>query len=93
MVEFAADEVVAAGAHGAEQNIGVLARGPGNPQFALLDSDGQVAYYVSPSPGINLRRFLNQEVGINGTLGYLPDQRARHVTAQRVISVDSRLLR
>ena len=71
----------------------VLARGPGNPQFALLDSEGQVAYYVSPSPGINLRRFLNQEVGINGTLGYLPDQRARHVTAQRVISVDSRLLR
>lgn len=71
----------------------VPARGPGNPQFALLDSEGQVAYYVSPSPGINLRRFLNQEVGINGTLGYLPDQRARHVTAQRVISVDSRLLR
>ncbi|HUY90350.1 MAG TPA: SH3 domain-containing protein [Pirellulales bacterium] len=71
----------------------VLSRDPGNPQFALLDSTGQIAYYVSPSPGVNLRRFLNQEVGINGTLGYLPEQHARHVTAQRIVSVDERLLR
>ena len=71
----------------------VLSRNPGDPQFALLNPQGQVAYYVSPSPGVNLRRFLNQEVGINGALGYLPEQRTRHVTAQRVTSVDDRLLR
>ena len=71
----------------------VLSRNPGDPQFALLNPQGQVVYYVSPSPGVNLRRFLNQDVGINGALGYLPEQRARHVTAQRVISVDDRLLR
>lgn len=71
----------------------VLSRDPGNPQFALLDSTGQIAYYVSPSPGVNLRSFLNQEVGINGTLGYLPEQHARHVTAQRIVSVDQRYVR
>lgn len=71
----------------------VLSRDPGNPQFALLDSTGQIAYYVSPSPGVNLRSFLNQEVGINGSLGYLPEQHARHVTAQRIVSVDERYVR
>jgi len=71
----------------------VLSRDPGAPQFALLNPQGQVAYYVSPSPGVNLRRFLNQQVGINGTLGYLSEQHSQHVTAQRIVNVDGRLLR
>lgn len=71
----------------------VLSRDPGSPQFALLNPQGQVAYYVSPSPGVNLRRYLNQQVGINGALGYLPEQHAQHVTAQRIVNVDGRLLR
>lgn len=71
----------------------VLSRDPRSPQFALLDENGQVAYYVSPSPGVNLRRFLNQEVGIHGTLGYLPEQQAQHVTAQRIVSLDARMTR
>jgi hypothetical protein len=71
----------------------VLSRDPGAPQFALLNAQGQIAYYVSPSPGVNLRRFLNQQVGVSGALGYLPEQHAQHVTAQRIINVDGRLLR
>ncbi len=71
----------------------VLSRDPSSPQFALLDRNGQVVYYVSPSPGVNLRRYLNQEVGIHGTLGYLPEQRTQHVTAQRIVSLDSRMTR
>jgi hypothetical protein len=61
---------------------------PRLPQFALIDSSGQVAAYVSPAPGVNLRRYLNQDVGINGTLGYLPERGATHLTAKRIIPVE-----
>lgn len=57
---------------------------PKAPHFALLDASGQVAAYVSPAPGVNLRRYLNQEVGIHGTRSYLADRQARHLTARRI---------
>jgi hypothetical protein len=60
---------------------------PRLPQFALLDSSGQVAAYVSPAPGVNLRRYLNLDVGINGTLGYLPERHTTHLTAKRIVPV------
>ena len=66
---------------------------PRVPQFALLNPQGQVAAYVSPAPGVNLRRYLNQEVGINGTLGYLPERQAQHLTAKRIVPVESSQLR
>lgn len=66
---------------------------PRLPQFALVDTHGQVAIYISPAPGVNLRRYLNQEVGINGTLGYLPERQAQHLTAKRIVPVESGLLR
>ncbi|MGH7140229.1 MAG: hypothetical protein ACREHD_31205, partial [Pirellulales bacterium] len=66
---------------------------PRLPQFALVDARGQVAAYVSPAPGVNLRRYLNQEVGINGTLGYLPERQAQHLTAKRIVPVEASSLR
>jgi hypothetical protein len=66
---------------------------PRLPQFALVDAAGQVATYVSPAPGVNLRRYLNQDVGINGTLGYLPDRQAQHLTARRIVSLGDSLVR
>lgn len=66
---------------------------PRLPQFALVDSAGHVAAYVSPAPGVNLRRYLNQDVGINGTLGYLPDRQAQHLTARRIVSLNDPLRR
>lgn len=65
---------------------------PHTPQFALVDGSGQVTAYVAPAPGINLRRYLNQEVGIHGTRGYLADRQARTLTARRIETLgDSRL--
>ncbi|MEX2121747.1 MAG: hypothetical protein WD847_19335 [Pirellulales bacterium] len=69
----------------------VVSRQPSAPQFALLNEAGEVLYYVSPAPGLNLRPYLNREVGITGTLGYLPEHRARHVTAKRVEAVEGRV--
>lgn len=66
---------------------------PRLPQFALVDSAGHVAAYVSPAPGVNLRRYLNQDVGINGTIGYLPDRQAQHLTARRIVNLDDPLRR
>ncbi|MCO6453781.1 MAG: hypothetical protein J5I93_00560, partial [Pirellulaceae bacterium] len=58
------------------------------PPYALVDEDGQVLKYVSPSPGLNLHRYLGKRVGVVGQRGYLPTLEARHVTAQRVIQLD-----
>jgi len=56
----------------------------GAPRYALLDEQGQVRCYVSPSPGVNLRHYLGQRVGVVGTRGYIPEQRAMHVMARHV---------
>jgi hypothetical protein len=55
------------------------------PPFALLDDDGRVAAYVTPAPGLNLRRYVKQRVAIVGDQRYATDLRAAHITAERVI--------
>ncbi len=59
----------------------------GVPAFALTDTSGAVRYYVTPSPGTNLQHYVGQQVGINGTLGFLPELNTQHVTARRVESI------
>lgn len=71
----------------------VVAQKAGAPRYALLDDQGKVLYYVSPAPGVNLRPYLDREVGVSGILGYLPDQDVRHVTAKRVEPLEANRLR
>jgi hypothetical protein len=71
----------------------IVTRDARSPRYALLDDQGQVACYVTPTQGVNLRRYLNQEVGVNGTLGFVADHGAAHVTARRVVSVDRSMLK
>lgn len=66
---------------------------PGGASYALVDSAGRVRSYVTPAPGVNLRHYLGQSVGITGTQGYLPDADRHHVTARRVTVIDGRTLR
>ena len=56
----------------------------GVASFALVDKEGRVTHYVTAAPGVNLRPYLGQDVGIQGTLGYMPDARTPHVTAKRI---------
>ncbi|MBN2473188.1 MAG: SH3 domain-containing protein [Pirellulales bacterium] len=65
----------------------------GAPRYALVDRDGQVRCYVSPAPGMNLRYYVGQEVGVSGTRGYMPEQRAHHVMAQHVNVLDGGRIR
>lgn len=58
------------------------------PPFAVLDDDGRVRAYITPAPGLNLRRYAKQYVGLIGTKQYVPALRAAHITAERVVKQD-----
>ena len=63
----------------------------GAPRYALVDASGGLRCYVSPVPGVNLRHYVGRRVGVNGTRGYIPEQRAQHIMAQHVSALDGRL--
>ncbi len=71
----------------------VVSQKTGAPQFALVNATGDVQFYVTPAPGVNLRPFLGREIGVTGIMGYLPEQRMRHVTAKRVEELDAAKIR
>jgi hypothetical protein len=62
----------------------VEAGAPGAPRFALLDEQGGLLYYVMPSPGVNLRAYVDKLVGIRGTRTYNAQAQAQQLTARRV---------
>lgn len=62
----------------------------GAPQYALVDEQGAVRYYVTPAPGVSLRRYVGQEVGVTGSRSPLPDGRGEQLTARRVMSLGGR---
>jgi hypothetical protein len=61
------------------------------PPFALLDAQGEVLGYVSPTPGLNMQRYLRKQVGLFGLRGYVPTLNKPHVTAERVVELDRHL--
>ncbi len=61
----------------------------GSPRYALVDEAGNVRYYVTPAPGVNLQNYVGRQVGITGTRGYMPEQRAQHITARHVSSLEN----
>lgn len=65
----------------------------GAPRYALVDDRGEVRCYVSPAPGVNLRHYLGRCVGVSGTRGYMPEQRAQHIMAQHVRPLEPPTLR
>jgi hypothetical protein len=65
----------------------------GAPRYALLDEQGDVRCYVTPAPGLNLRGYVGKQVGVTGTRGYMPEQRANHLVARHIAELDGALLR
>ena len=51
------------------------------PSHAITNDAGQIIAYVSGLPGMNLDRYVNQPVGLNGLRGYLPQLQANHIQA------------
>lgn len=58
---------------------------PGQPEFALTDDAGNVLAYVRSTPGLNLRRYIQQPVTVFGTRGYIPNLAAKQILADRVV--------
>jgi hypothetical protein len=71
----------------------VVSRRPGAPQFALVDTQGQVVTFLTPTPDMNLRPYVGQRVGVVGSRGYIPEFRRGHITAGRVTPLTNRVLR
>ncbi len=63
----------------------------GVPRYALVDEQGGVRAYVTPSPGVNMQSYLGRQVGINGVRGHIAEQNAEHLTAKHVTALDGQM--
>ncbi len=61
----------------------------GAPRYALVDDTGDIQCYVTPAPGVNLRHYEQRLVGVNGSRGYVPEQRAHHIMAKHIDVLDA----
>jgi hypothetical protein len=57
------------------------------PPFALLDDQGRVQCYVTPVPGLNLRRYSKKYIGLLGERRHVESLRAAHITAERIVKL------
>lgn len=61
----------------------------GAPRYALVDkTTGDVQCYVTPAPGVHLQNYIGREVGVNGSRGYIQEQRAGHIMARHVTPLE-----
>ncbi|MEM6689962.1 MAG: SH3 domain-containing protein [Planctomycetota bacterium] len=63
------------------QLVEVYSSRPHSPPFALTDASGRTTAYVTPSPGINLRRHLGKWIRVNGDVSQAPELDLPHVVA------------
>ncbi len=63
------------------------------PQYALVDEQGKVVSFVTPTPELDLKPYLGRRIGVHGQRGYMPEYRRAHVTAGRVTPIDGTILR
>jgi hypothetical protein len=66
----------------------VVTQDPNIPKYVLTDEQGNILQFVSPKPGINLKRFEQQRVGILGDKSFLPTYNQPHLMAERIITLD-----
>lgn len=66
----------------------VISQRTGAPQYALVDGANTVVSFVTPAPGVNLRPYVNKNVGVNGQRGYMSDLGRQHINVQRVTLLD-----
>ncbi len=58
---------------------------PDSPPFALTDATGKTTHYVSPMPGVNLRRYMNQHISVGGQSGYETGLDTPHIIATAAV--------
>jgi uncharacterized protein YgiM (DUF1202 family) len=68
--------------------INVVSQRPNAPPYAIVNSDRVVLAFVTPAPGVNLRPYVGQQVGVSGQRGFIPELNKPHITAQRINPLD-----
>lgn len=63
------------------------------PEYALVDEQGKVVSFVTPTPEIDLKPYIGQRIGVHGARGFMPEYRRAHVTAGRVTPIEGTLRR
>jgi hypothetical protein len=58
------------------------------PPFALTDRDGNILRFVTPAPGVNIHRYLRQQIGVFGHQRPLDHLEQPHLTASRIVVLD-----
>lgn len=61
-----------------------------SPPYALLDAEGKILSFITPAPGINLHRYVRQQVGIFGQRSQAMFLDKPHLTAERVVELNRR---
>ncbi len=60
----------------------------GKPAYVLASPYGGIRYYVTPAPGLDLKKFLDQTVAVRGPVNFRTEIRAQHITVRDVTPVD-----
>lgn len=63
--------------------------GSSESTFVLQDARGKVTHHISPTPGLNLQPYLKSRIGIIGQRGYHSQLKLNHVTAHRIIQLET----
>lgn len=71
----------------------VASEGRESPSYALVDDNGAVVSFVTPTPDLNLQPYVGMRIGVNGSRGFMPEFRKAHVTAGRVTLIEDRIRR
>lgn len=69
----------------------VLSREKPAAPYAIVDDQGNPVAFVTPSPGLNLNRYLNKKVGVYGQRGVIESLKSPHIVASRVIDLERHL--
>ena len=79
-----------AGQYDATGFLGELIRDGGlsAPAYVLQDATGKITHHVTAAPGVNMRRYLKQEVGLIGQRGFNAQLKLDHVNVARVVVLD-----
>ncbi|TWT37728.1 hypothetical protein KOR34_26910 [Posidoniimonas corsicana] len=65
----------------------VVSKRPNAPQYALVDTSGEIVSFITAGPDLNLGSLIGKRVGVQGVKGYMPEYQRSHVAAQRVASL------
>jgi hypothetical protein len=66
----------------------VISRSQQAAPYAVVDEDGKPLAFITPSPGLNVGRYVNKQVGLYGRRGYIEALKTPHVVAERVIDLE-----